>query len=302
MNLINIRKDNIDLDERFPFKVFDKPISANSDMGKIYHWHECLEISYVVKGKGRYFIEDRVYEMQPGDVIIINNIEPHYLEVYDEEMIQPVIVFKPSLIFSDTSCSLEKQYLSPFFENCSQFKNKININNPQAYQIRTCMEKIYCEYNEKKFGYEMMIKSLLLFVLAQLVRFFANKDMNLENRAVKRQNLECMQKLLEYINNNFDSDISLQKAASMAGFSPQYFSGFFKKITGNTFVRYLNILRVDKAVKLLQETDKKIIHIANECGFNNIANFNRIFKSITGHNPSDYRIKNISSYNFSQPF
>jgi len=285
---MEIRKEYIDLEDSFPFRIIDNPIPAGYDMGRIFHWHDCLEISYVMKGRGRYYIEDRIYDMEPGDVIIINNAEPHYLEVY-EDMTQPVIVFNPCFILTDGSCSFEHEYLAPFFEDDRYFKNKINVNNPRAYMIRTSIQMIYSEYNQKSYGYKMMIKSMLLFVLTQLIRFFASNDINAENRAVKMQNLENIQKLLEYMNNNFDSDISLEKAAYMAGFSPQYFSVFFKKMTGTTFVKYLNALRVGKAVKLLQETDKKIIHIANECGFNNTANFNRIFKSMTGRNPSDYR-------------
>jgi transcriptional regulator GlxA family with amidase domain len=71
--------------------------------------------------------------------------------------------------------------------------------------------------------------------------------------------------------------------------SPNYFSAFFKLSTGFSPIEYLNKMRVAKSIEMLRETDYSIAQIALECGFNNLANFNKIFKHFTETTPSQIR-------------
>jgi len=73
------QKDLIPLDSDFPFAFFDQELNAGFDMGGFHHWHDCLEISWVIRGWGSYLMEDRVYPMAEGDIIVINNLEAHHL-------------------------------------------------------------------------------------------------------------------------------------------------------------------------------------------------------------------------------
>jgi AraC-like DNA-binding protein len=285
----NIKKENFSLNELFPFSVSNSLLPPHFNMGKKFHWHDCLEISYIKSGKGRYYIEDEIYEMGPGNIIIINNIEPHYIEVYEEEMNQPVVIFDPSLICSDGASSLDNDYLKPFFERGTDFSNKLDINNPISYEIMTHLNAIEKEFSEKPEGYQLMIKARLLMILTYLLRYFRDGSKLDSCYYNKRQNLLRLEEVIKYINEGFANEMTLNDAASRIHVTPQYFSTFFKKVTGKTFIGYLNNVRIIHAIKLLRETDNKITHIAMECGFNNTTNFNNMFKKAMGKTPSQVR-------------
>ena len=286
---MNIKKEIIPLDKEFPFMLMQSLMPAHYNMGRTHHWHECLEISYVLRGKGRYYIEDKIYEMSPGDIIVINNNEPHYLEVYNEEMFQPIIVFDPSLIYNDKSIPLDSEYLCPFFDRGTDFNNKLDPANPLTAEIRTNLLAIEQEYLQKNEGYRLMIKAKLLTILTCLLRSFRDRNKNADKTGNKKWHLVRLEEIINFISVNYNSDIRLEDMAAKMCVTPQYFSSFFKKVTGISYIEYLNSIRVKNAARLLKDTDFKVIDIANQCGFNKTANFNKIFKKHTGRVPSDYR-------------
>jgi len=286
---MKIRKEDIILDKQFPLHITDIELAPHYNMGGVYHWHECLEISFVKSGTGRYFIEDRVYDMSPGDIIIINNIEPHYLEVDNNAMRQPVLVFDPAFIWGWEGSSLDKQYLEPFFERGSDFRNKLDPSNPYTAEIRLNLEAILREYAQKDEAYQLMIKSRLLLILTYLIRYFRDKAKKSNPMKNKRQNLVKIENAIDFISVNYKSELKLSTVAGIVHMSPQYFSTVFKKLTGSSFVEYVNRLRVNKAAEMLKDTDRKITGIAMECGFNNTATFNESFRKFTGKTPSQFR-------------
>ena len=98
-----------------------------------------------------------------------------------------------------------------------------------------------------------------------------------------------MKLVYEFVQKNFSEKITLEDVSEVATMSAVSFNRFIKKRTGKTFVNYLNDIRVGYASRWLVEKDLSISEIAFKSGFNNIANFNRIFKSIKKTTPSQYR-------------
>ena len=96
-------------------------------------------------------------------------------------------------------------------------------------------------------------------------------------------------KVTEYIMQNFNEDISLPEIASVASMGVTAFCNFFKEQFRVTFVEYLNTVRIGHACKLLAENERNVVEVAYECGFNNLANFNRQFKKIKNMTPTCYR-------------
>ncbi|HEU0228292.1 MAG TPA: AraC family transcriptional regulator, partial [Arachidicoccus soli] len=97
------------------------------------------------------------------------------------------------------------------------------------------------------------------------------------------------QKVMEYLNNNFSKEVSLTEAAKIASMTEVSFSRFFKTKTGQTFIDTLNEIRLGNATRMLMETSQGVAEIAYLCGFNNISNFNRIFKKRKGNTPKEFR-------------
>ena len=104
-------------------------------------------------------------------------------------------------------------------------------------------------------------------------------------------------RIKDYIHQNFDKDISLPEVAAKANMAVTTFCNFFKDQYRITFVEYLNSVRIGHACKLLSDTDRNVVEVAFECGFNNLANFNRQFKKYKKMTPTDYRkIVNIQEF------
>jgi len=100
---------------------------------------------------------------------------------------------------------------------------------------------------------------------------------------------------MEYINKNFDNNIGLKDAAQIAGMTEVSLSRFFKVRTGQSFVDTLTDVRLGNASSMLIDTTQSINEVAYKCGFNNMSNFNRVFKKKKLCTPTEFR----ETYNLS---
>lgn len=98
-------------------------------------------------------------------------------------------------------------------------------------------------------------------------------------------------KIVQFVEQNYSRKISLEDIGELVGMSASSVSRFFKKRTRHNFWDYLNGFRIDRAAQMMIETEHTISEISYECGFNNISNFNRVFRERIGTTPSDYRRK-----------
>lgn len=96
-------------------------------------------------------------------------------------------------------------------------------------------------------------------------------------------------KIYEYVERNFKDKITLDEIASHVNMTVISFSRLIKNRTGKTFIEFLNDYRIQYAIRMLMESSKTVTEITDDCGFNNQANFNRIFKLKTGYTPTDYK-------------
>ena len=98
-----------------------------------------------------------------------------------------------------------------------------------------------------------------------------------------------VQKVEEYIDNNYSSEIRLQTLSDMVGMTPTAFSRFFKLRTGKTISDYIIDIRLGVASRKLVDSTMSVAEICYDCGFNNVSNFNRIFKRKKGCSPKLFR-------------
>jgi AraC-like DNA-binding protein len=100
---------------------------------------------------------------------------------------------------------------------------------------------------------------------------------------------EKLDKIMQFIKENYTSDLSREGLAAAVGLNPNYMSTLFKKYTGYKINDYINKLRIDEAANKLAKRDEKIIEIAFAVGFESLTTFNRVFKSVVGKTPTEYR-------------
>ena len=110
---------------------------------------------------------------------------------------------------------------------------------------------------------------------------FAHTSRSTESRRV--------QKVKQYINDNYSKTLKLADLAGLVGMTPVAFSRFFRQRTGRTLSDYIVDIRLGYAARMLVDSSKNISEICYECGFNNLSNFNRTFKAKRGFTPRDFR-------------
>jgi transcriptional regulator GlxA family with amidase domain len=120
-------------------------------------------------------------------------------------------------------------------------------------------------------------------------------DASFRNTETLSYNSRRIEKIMKYLNDNFDKSVNLSEAAKIAAMTDVSFSRFFKLKIGKTFVDTLIEIRLGHASRMLIETTHGINEIAYKCGFNNISNFNRIFKKKKDCTPKEFRQAYTSS-------
>ena len=114
------------------------------------------------------------------------------------------------------------------------------------------------------------------------------------SNVLNEEKVKRMNKVFKYITINYKENITLESIAEIAHMTPQAFCKYFKERTHKTFIEFVNEVRIGHACKLLFEDNYNILQICYESGFNNLSNFNRQFKKITGTSPIEYRKKVLS--------
>ena len=147
------------------------------------------------------------------------------------------------------------------------------------------LREIAAEDEEHTVGYQLMIKANILKILTLLIR--SSQDKKKSDRSLSRKTMEIkrLANVFDYINQHYDDKLTLTEAAEMAYMSPNYFSQYFKKVTGQKFSDYVNGLRIKKAKELLDTGEYTVVDAAMSCGFRNMSSFYRMYKRYTGSTP-----------------
>ena len=255
------------------------------------HRHTAFEISCIKEGSGVYVAGGKKYDIACGDLFFYSTNEPHCItEIKSPEgMTLMNIKFEPRFIWSGGSDMFDSKFLRIFLERNEHFENRLDRANPACAQIRELMLKIEEEFKNARPEYELMVKIYLLTTLAIANRSFGYvRDSARPVKLMGRQ-LSQIEMSMDYINEHYCGDVSLEEIASSINMSKNYFSALFKKLNGMSPWDYITLKRIDRACDRLKNTSDVIIDIACDCGFNSTANFNRAFKKVTGISPSEYR-------------
>lgn len=276
-----IFKDEMKLNREFPFQLAEYSLKRDDNTIDSYHYHDFCEITYVKDGKGKYMVGGRCYDVAPGDLIIFNNVEPHGWQVLGRKMDVMVITFAPELV-SDPGNVFSGEYLKPFIERGSNFQNRIEASDRTAQVIYGIMQEIQWEIKHADIGYKDMVKADILRILTYLIRHYQLND---DSRMTQKRQIKRLEPALFYINSHYTEPVRLEEVASLTYMSPNYFSAYFKRVIGRTFMEYVTLLRLKKVQELYQMSGSSMAELAMECGFQNVSNFYRMYKKYIGELP-----------------
>ena len=225
------------------------------------HYHDSLEVLYVIKGKTTVHINGVSHDLSEGEIFVCNSQMVHFYENYDDNKLALIAV-------------LSAKYLRTFRE---VYKN---ANFPTVLRDKEANAKIYTILNEW-FNFEK--RNVLVdcaysnLLLNKIVELYDVIQPNQDN-----ENNVLAINFINYVNENYNKDITLESTAKHFGYSKEYFSKKFKQTVDKNFLAFVNSIRVQKAIEMLENPNNKLsfLDICLACGFNNTTSLYRHLKKI----------------------
>lgn len=255
-----------------------------------YHWHEELEILWVLEGEGQFQIDGHREVLQAGQIMLVPPYAIHGgIPLPGQYCTFRAIVFHPRILGGAVTDMLQAKFVEPFLAGHNRFPDFLPAATPLSANLRSIFNEIFTRCRQKgAYGYELMVKGLLLSAWSLLLSSNLITTQKLSAREKRHQ--ERMRDILYYIHEHQNEAISNQELANQLGVSEAYFCRFFKRSMQMTPIEYIQRCRIkEAAAKLQQHPEQPIIEIAFGCGFNNLSYFNLIFKRLIGCTPTIYK-------------
>ena len=246
-----------------------------------WHYHPELELTYIKNGQGLRFVGDHIASFASGDLILLGENLPHNWVSAENASNRPhtayVLQFSQSMFRDFPECN---SFLSLFQK--ARFGLQFSSPAPDIVQQLEALEQA---------GPIQRLIALfeILSKLSMEEKYTTLSNTIYDKRSGAGRFQSRIAAITSYILDHCDQAISLDEVAEKSGMTPQSFCRWFKQSVGNSFVSYLNTVRVERACQYLLQTDWPISQIAYQTGFESISNFNRTFKRLKQSSPSAYR-------------
>ncbi|MGZ9583787.1 GH39 family glycosyl hydrolase [Paenibacillus marinisediminis] len=247
----------------------------------LMHWHEDMEIIFVLSGSVELFRKQERFVLNESDVTVINSKEVHSISGDDHSLL---------LVLQVSHSFLEQQYASmkdiQFVCNSYLYDKQ---HQAEFDTIREVLAFMMLIYTKQERGYELELKGLLFRLIAYLIKHFA-KELSPKDHMPDAKYTNRLMAITEYIQQNYAEQISLTKIAEKEFLSVHYLSRFFQKELGTTFSSYLNGVRLEHAMFDLLYSQLSITEIALNNGFPSLKAFNKVFNEAYAQSPKQYRL------------
>jgi AraC-like DNA-binding protein len=263
------------------FLVFDR---VKDDFDFPIHFHPEYELNFIGDGKGvRRIVGDSIEEIEDLELVLVGPNLVHGWELHNckcNKIHEITIQFHDDLFDEKL---LARRIFKPIKDLFSRSNHGIVFSKKATADVMSRILKL-SKIDSIDYFLELIsiLHDLAISRSQRLLSSYVSQNKNFENS-------DKTKIIYEFIQENYSRKVSLKEISNLVNMSPVSFNRFIKSRTGKTFVEYLNDTRISFATRWLIETDLSIGEIGYKCGFNNIANFNRVFKKLKNCTPSDYR-------------
>ncbi len=265
----------------------------NGSFPGLWHYHAEYELTLIVKSEGTRFVGDHIDRFKESDLVFIGKNLAH--------------TWKTDGPVDDRADLLSEALVIHFLED---FLGKTFFATPELFALEKFLRisrrgvRITGKTQEKVIALMYQLESLkgaekLMKLLEILTLLAVSEDLTLlasdgYSQYVNENDNDRLNKVHAYIMNNFKSPIRLTDAADIANMSPTAFSRYFKQRMQKPFSQFVIELKIGYACKLLMQHQFSILQICYECGFQNVSNFNKLFKNYTELSPKQFQLKHKS--------
>ncbi len=267
-----------------PIDINYRECDTPSGMKRL-HYHDGYEIFLQLDGERSLFVGGTECSLSRGSIFIIAPFVLHMTTDAQNPYFKRYLLNLSPLALSSVMTSTESNELFAGLRSCV-----INLNEREFAETYNCFLQIH-RYAEGKSPKSQKLMQMLIALFADFLGITISKHPELTVHADGENASSPISKAVAYINANYRHEIRLDFISDYVHMSKSNFCLIFKKTMGDSFVDYLNAVRVSQAHKLLCSTDMKLVDIAAETGFSSVDYMTRIFKREHGMPPSELKRK-----------
>ncbi len=251
-----------------------------------YHSHDYLEVAFVLSGNGKYRIDDEIYDIQEGDLLILNPGIKHQALLNETGEDGTTEFFVGCMNFQLMG---EEENCLPLPEGSCILHTTGDLRQ-KLFRICSSME---VEKASSKIGRYFMLKSYMIQMILLIIREQYQPLEHAEGYAFESVNKKyVVEQIVNYFEDHYNEKISLDSIAENMYLSTFYISKIFKSETGDTPIRHLINIRLEKARELLEKGHPgSIQEIAAMVGYEDAYHFSKLFKKHYGISPSQAKKK-----------
>lgn len=268
--------ERITTSDRLPAQV--NILSGMNVTSRPHHWHRSVEVNYLMEADAQVYLNGKEYIAGDDTLMLINSGDIHMLRSISSRDIKVV-----SLIISYDF--LKERY--PEIDDC---RFSLEYCPERTDELKELLKNLYDLFSEKSDPFYTWRGNALIYqVIYLLLRYYCVKKSKTAQFQKTEKYKERFKVIIEYINERYREDLTLESVAGFYGLSREHLSRNFKKYMGTTFREYLDALRLDYAHNALLNTDYSVLEIAVNSGFSDERALTRCFRKTYGTTPAQYR-------------
>lgn len=259
-------------DSVFPVQL---GINADTECREIFptHWHEHIELHYILSGGAVFHIDRQLYHLQAGDLIIVNRNEMH-------------VGYSNQVPYEAWFMVFDPEDISPgYLDANDRFQSFIRGDET----VRQLIGRMMGEHQRKESGHQHVCRALVTELLVYLSRNYRSETLWAKGVAKRQKDLERLAPALQYIEKNYTERITVGQLAQMLCLSPDRLSHLFREGVGQPPLQYINEIRLRKAMHLLNTGEYTVTEVAQAVGFYDYNHFGRLFRRRYGCTPNQVR-------------
>ncbi len=282
-----LREDRIHGSLMYPVSIYEMG-NLHDDIILECHWHEEPEFIIVTEGKALFQVGAVSCVVNAGEAIFVNSGEIHTAYQIDDSVCSfAAIVFGMSLLDSSSYDTIQASYLDPLLSRDTHAL--LHIDGAAHWQqdmLRLLQQIVHVNLN-RPVAYELTTKAYLCLIISMM---YEHMDHQREPApAIAYDRIERLKTVLGHIHEHYGQPLRLRELAEQVNMSEGHFCRFFKSMTQKSPIDYINRYRTQQACRLLKSSDRKIVDISLEVGFDSLSYFISVFKQHHGCTPSQYR-------------
>ena len=225
---------------------------------------------FICQGEGWLKIKDKEFYPKPGQLFLMPaNVKQSYCTISQNPFIKYWCHFTAKIMDKNLFDFIQ----TPYFIEVSNIK-----------KIETLFNDLIKYYEDNHLSSLLSSKAILLEIIAE---FIGHIEPGIHISL--NQSSDSLNSIIEYIEKNISENITIEKLAKIANYHPNYFIRIFKSNIGISPIQYINRIRLEKAKKLIMQSNMTIGEIASSVGINDVSHFSKSFKNYTGFTPSEFK-------------